>query len=193
MGNSPGFKVLVSDVRYTDPERSVKKRGGSQVKIDVCGSLTILRNAKSNAYVGSLGRETTTVIKELMKYETRLSGKAQPPKPLELLIHSRLDDAGRIGDYLSDSGWFLQEPDPCDRSATYHNPQWLLRPGIEEIPSYQQGLARSKHAPDLSTSEMSEITILLDSATGPSTFKPAQVSKLLKTELKRYLTIFYAA
>ncbi|KAK2605584.1 hypothetical protein N8I77_008412 [Diaporthe amygdali] len=178
--------VLVSDARYLNPKKLAKNHADSEVKVDVRGPLVILRDAESNAYIGTVGQETTALIRGIMKYEMRLSGKARPPGTLELLLYSQLNDAGPIGDYLSDSGWFLQEPDSYDRSTTYHNPHWLLRPGVEQVPSYQQELVGSKQAPELSTSELSEVTRLLDSATGPSTFKTAQISELLTTELKRY-------
>lgn len=183
------MEILVTDARYLDSKKLIKNR--SEIKIDVCGPLVILRDAVSNAYVGNVGQDTMAVVRGLTKFLIKIAGRARTPETLELLLYSQLDDSERIGDYLSNSGWFLQQPDSYDRSTTYHNPHWLLRPGVEQVPSYQQELAGTKPIPELSTSEMSRFTELLDSATGPSAFKTVQISECLITELKRYLSVLY--
>lgn len=160
-----------------------------EVKVDVRGPLVMLRDAVSSAYVGGIGQDTMAMIRGLMKYRTRLIGRARPPRRLDLVLYSQFSDAKPIGDFLSDSGWFLQQPDLYDRSATYHNPHWLLRPRTEQVPYHLQELSGSRQAPELSESEMSRATELLDSAIGPSAFNTVQISTLLNTELKGYLTI----
>lgn len=181
------MKLLVNDARYIDSTDPMKET--AEVIIDVRGPLVMLRDAVSSAYVGSIGQDTTAMIRGLMKYQTRLIGTARPPGTLDIVLYSQFSDAGPIGDYLSDSGWFLQQPDSYDRSTTYHNPHWLLRPRTEQVPYHLQELSGSKQAPELSESEMTRATELLDSATGPSAFKTVQISTLLNTELKGYSSI----
>ena len=178
------MKVLLNDARYTESKVSTKR--SAEVRVEVHGPSVILKDAESSSFMGSMSQESAAVIRNLLKYDVKVSGIAKPPKSLELLLYSHSSDAGAIGDYLSKSEWFLQQPDSYDRSTTYYNPQWLLRPGAEHVPSFQQESTASKKAPGMGAVEKSEIAELLDSATGPSRFHPARVSELLKTELKRF-------
>ena len=93
--------------------------------------------------------------------------------------------ADATGGMLLDHDCFLQQPDSLDDSATYFNPQCLVREGDDVVPMWDPAEAEAGvRAANLSAREKSKAAELLDSASGPTVFRSVQVSEMLLTPLK---------
>ncbi|KAI4861311.1 SNF2 family N-terminal domain-containing protein [Hypoxylon rubiginosum] len=157
------------------------------VSLEVNGTLVIIKDAISNKYGGLLDQNAARIVVNLIKnYNVELSASIKAPKRIEVLIYGLLRESDSVGDMLLEQDCFLQQPDWYDATRRYHNPQCLLHPDKEtETPWMDNGIS-SAHATCLGENEKSKVTELLDSATGPSTFRRVEISDILVTELKNH-------
>lgn len=96
-------------------------------------------------------------------------------------------NANVTGGMLFEHSCFLQQPDSFDDSTTYFNPQCLAREEDDGVPMWEHIDPREGEAiraANLSAGTRSQVTELLDSASGPAVFKSAQVSEMVKTPLR---------
>lgn len=156
------------------------------MSLEVNGTLVIIKDAISNKYGGLLDQNAARIVVNLIKnYNVELSASIKAPKRIEVLIYGLLRESDSVGDMLLEQDCFLQQPDWYDATRRYHNPQCLLHPDKEtETPWMDNGIS-SAHATCLGENEKSKVTELLDSATGPSTFRRVEISDILVTELKK--------
>lgn len=94
-------------------------------------------------------------------------------------------NAHAIGDMLLEYDFFLQQPDSFDHAMTYFNPHCLVPDGCDVVPMWENlDLKDGARAANLTAATKSQVAELLDSACGPTVFRKAQVSEILKTPLR---------
>jgi hypothetical protein len=99
------------------------------------------------------------------------------------MIYGLRDEGDAIGDFLARNGYFLQQPYDSNLSTTYYNPQYLIRPGSEFCASWGRSGQAPSYLSRLNEAAKSQVSRVLDSATGPTIFSEVQVSHKIKTEL----------
>lgn len=148
----------------------------------------IIREAKSNRYGGLLSSNASRIVSDLIKtYDVELSAIMKTPNKIEILIYGRLEESETIGDMLLERDCFLQQPDSHDISRPYHNPQFLSDPDEESLWEVQESFSAKSAV--LCEGKKSRVVELLDSATGPTSFRRVQISDILISELKEYVPI----
>ncbi|KAI1326476.1 hypothetical protein F5Y16DRAFT_421782 [Xylariaceae sp. FL0255] len=179
--------VLLDDVQVR--QNSHKAKEDPIVLLETLGEVIVLRESESKAYLGLLNSKVTTVLKLLWSsYRVNVTATLHNGNQLELLFYTTDVDCDKIGDFLSQYDWYLQQPESYDPSTTYHNPQWLTRPGVQfeatQIEAHHQSKSTLFSAPTVD--EKNKFDEVLDSATGPAEFRRARASDLLTTQLKEH-------
>jgi len=116
----------------------------------------------------------------------KLAASVKSSTVLEVLVYGRHANADTTGEMLLQHGCFLQQPDSFDHSAIYFNPQCLTREADDSVPIWERddNPKEGTRAAKLSAANKSQVNELLDSASGPTVFRRAQVSEMLKTTLR---------
>jgi hypothetical protein len=120
----------------------------------------------------------------LTNHKVKVTATLHYINKLEVLFYTTEADCAKVGDFLSERDWYLQQPSSYDASTTYHNPQWLTRPGVKFEPPHIETQSRPVQDGTMIPDEKSKIHEVLDSAIGPVEFKRARISDLLTTQLK---------
>ncbi|KAI1775166.1 SNF2 family N-terminal domain-containing protein [Hypoxylon cercidicola] len=162
-----------------------KGKAAKDVSLEINGTMVIIKDAISNKYGGLLDQSAARIVINLVKHHNvELSASIKASKRIEVLIYGWLKESDSVGDYLLEQDCFLQQPDSYDATRPYHNPQCLLHPDEEPETPWGHNELISVQDTVLDENKKSKITELLDSATGPSTFRTVQISDILITELK---------
>ncbi|XXG98338.1 Proteasome subunit beta type-5 [Hypoxylon texense] len=162
-------------------------KAAKEVSLEVNGTLVIIKDANSDEYGGLLDQSSARVMINLIKdHNVEISASIKTPKRIEALIYGWLRESAYVGDMLLEQGCFLQQPDTYDATRPYHNPQCLLHPNEEIEPPRVDVEISTVQGTCLNENEQSKVTELLDSATGPSTFRRVEISDILVTELKSH-------
>ncbi|KAI0899905.1 SNF2 family N-terminal domain-containing protein, partial [Annulohypoxylon nitens] len=163
----------------------VKRKDTTYASLEVNGGIVIIREAQSNKYGGLLSSNASRVVSDLIKTsDVELSAMMKTPNKIEILIYGRLEESETIGDMLLERDCFLQQPDSHDISRPYHNPQCLSDP--DEESSWEVQESSPAKSSILCEGKKSRVVELLDSATGPTSFKRVQISDILISELKEH-------
>jgi hypothetical protein len=162
---------------------------GKKVLLEEYGGLIIIRHAESHAYGGLLEESDFKPVSNLITDTTvTLSAILKSATLLEITVYGPRSKADEIGGMLLDHDCFLQQPDSCDESMIYFNPQCLTRgDGDDSPPTFKTDPETTTAS--LTVSEKSKVAELLDSASGPSVFRHVQCSEMLRTELKECVYI----
>lgn len=148
----------------------------------------IIRDASSKQYAGYLNGKAAQLIVTLShSYRTKLAAKFHPRRSISVMIYGVRDEAGMIGDFLSDNNHNLQQPSDFDESTTYYNPQYLIAPGSEFQASWQKNGFKLSQSSQLSEKAKLQASQIMDSASGPTVFSEVQVSHRIKTDLLKYV------
>jgi hypothetical protein len=148
-----------------------------------------IRDANSKEYAGYLNGEAVQLIGTLShSYKTKLSAKFHPRGSISVTIYGVRSEADMIGNFLSDNGYFLQQPSDFDESTTYYNPQYLIPPGSEfRALLHKNGLELTQSSQFNEKAKL-QASQIIDSASGPTVFSDVQVSHRIKTDLLEYVS-----
>ncbi|TDZ24638.1 DNA repair protein RAD5 [Colletotrichum orbiculare MAFF 240422] len=178
--------ILVDNVRiHSDREnKKPSKKAAKEVNLEPCSSTIIMRDKVSSKYCGLLGHETARAISSLLdEHNPFLSATLTSSNVLSILVYGPQATGKDVGAFLSGHGLFLQQPDFYDESATYRNPQWLIRPGTEFKAEESVQNVASDTKKSISSNEKSKVGEILDSATGPAEYKKTAISNMVVTKL----------
>jgi hypothetical protein len=178
------LQLLIEEFQLRD--KFLKDKARREVSLECYGQLFIIRDLKSKEYAGLVGQECAQPLSRLVADRTvKLSASLKSPTVLEVLMYGCHSNADTIGNLLLEHDCFLQQPDSFDRSTTYFNPHCLVREGHDLVPMWEPlDLKEGVRAANLTAPKKSQVTELLDSASGPTVFRKAQVSEMLKTTLR---------
>ncbi|KAF5857340.1 hypothetical protein ETB97_005918 [Aspergillus alliaceus] len=181
------YKQQIHIREYVIRQSLEKEKSTRDLYFDICGNIVIIRGAESKEYAGYLNREAAQLIVTLShSYKTKLSAKFHPRGSISVMIYGICDEADMIGDFLSDNGYFLQQPYDFDESTTYYNPQYLITPGSEFRASWQKNGLELTQSSQLNEKAKSQASQVMDSASGPTVFSEVQVSHRIKTDLLKH-------
>lgn len=159
-------------------------KASRKVSLECYCQLLIIRDLQSKEYGGQVGQGCAEPLSKLVADRTvKLSALLKSPTVLEVLVYGCRANANTVGDLLLEHACFLQQPDSFDHSTTYFNPHCLVREGhdlVWEPHDPKEGLP----AANLTAAKKSQVAELLDSASGPTVFRKALVSEMLKTTLR---------
>ncbi|KAI0840675.1 SNF2 family N-terminal domain-containing protein [Hypoxylon sp. FL0890] len=157
------------------------------VLLEVNGTMVIIKNANTNKYGGLLDQRASRAVVDLVRnHDVELSAYMKTPDRIEMLIYGRLEQSDAVGDKLLEQDYFLQRPDSYDPSRPYYNPQCLSDPDKEDEPFPVRNESCSAQTTVLDEKKKSKFAELLDSAAGPTEFKPVHISDILITKLKKH-------
>jgi hypothetical protein len=183
---------LDSDGSLT-PVRLQFSAGGSRIYIDGSGK-----------YVGLLDLEAIQIL--IQTYEVTLTTSLSSPrqnkknsknvlltkKTLHIVVYAVSNQVDQIGDFLEESGLFLQHPTEYDTRFQYINPQYLLRPGSSmprpEHAAFQAISVISSSDRRLEDAAKDEVQQVFDLAVGPNSFSEIEPSPRIQTTLKEYVS-----
>lgn len=156
------------------------------VSLELYGQLVIIRDLQSNEYGGLIRQACAEPLFKLVSDRTvKLSASLKSMTVLEVLLYGCRANADAIGDMLLEHDCFLQQPDSFDLSTAYFNPQCLVQQEDDSTLMWEHlDMREGNRAPSLNAMKKSQVNELLDSASGPTVFRRAQVSEMLKTTLK---------
>ncbi|KAI1211065.1 SNF2 family N-terminal domain-containing protein [Annulohypoxylon truncatum] len=157
-----------------------------EVSLEVSGGMVIIHEAKSNEYGGLLNRNASRIVSDLVRnYDVELSASMKSPTEIEVLIYGRFEQREAIGDMLLERDCFLQQPESYDVSRPYDNPQCLSNLDGQES-FWENNESSPSQSAVLHEKEKSRVVELLDSATGPISFRRVPISDILISKLKEH-------
>ncbi|KAF2138226.1 uncharacterized protein K452DRAFT_321205 [Aplosporella prunicola CBS 121167] len=150
----------------------------------------LLERKNSEPLVDLLGRFTVTLFAFLLLKKIKKANKVEnklAEYKLCIAVHGEQKNANAIGELLGNSEIYLQPPQAFQPSVPYFNPQYLYRPGTEDMiqDSYNQSTECSSSA-ILADDDPLKYKVLqvFDSAEGPQHFAEIRASSRLRTSLK---------
>lgn len=172
--------------------RFEKGRSARDLYFDLCGQIVIMRDANSKEYAGYLNGKAAQLIVTLShSCKTKLSTRFHPQGSISVMIYGFRYQAGMIGDLLNENDHYLQQPSGFDQSTTYYNPQYLIPPGSEFQALSQNNGFEWTQSSQLNEKAKSQVSQIIDSASGPTVFSEVQVSHKIKTDLLEYASSPY--
>ncbi|KAI2777343.1 SNF2 family N-terminal domain-containing protein [Daldinia loculata] len=153
----------------------ITRKRAKDVKLEVCGTMVIVRDESSNSYGGLLDQISAQILVNLVKsYDVELKASLKTSKIIEVLIYGQFEQGDAIGNMLLEQDCFLQQPDSYDIFRPYHNPQCFSYSKKED--NHFQG------DPETSPSRYT----ILDKSDKSKATERVQASRVITTELKPY-------
>lgn len=179
------YKRQINLREYAIRESPGKERSARDLYFDILSDeFVIIRDSNSKDSAGYLNGEAAQLIVTLShSYKRKLSAKFHPQGSISVMIYGARDEAGMIGDFLNQNNYYLQQPFKLDESETYYNPQYLVPPGSEFRASWEKNGVELTQSSRLSEKAISQVSQIMDSASGPTIFSEVQVSSRIKTDL----------
>ncbi|KAH8668655.1 SNF2 family N-terminal domain-containing protein [Xylariales sp. PMI_506] len=180
------FGLLCLEVAYLEPWEP-RKEDNAPVRLSFSGNAMRFHFEDSGANAGTLISDT--MVRLANEYSTTLVATSCTRNarrdnmhtdydsrlrrcPVRIVVYGLIDEKDAVADLLSNDGLFLQHPGEAeyDRRVRYLNPQYLLRPGAEEMPTlnglpaaWGRGTMRAEEEP-LGEMEKNQIFQIFESA-----------------------------
>lgn len=186
----------------------------TEVELNFEGELITIRNLTSHEYGGMLSRETssTRALKELRRrhhisfqgflLRRRKATVGKRDYELFVVLYGMKAESKLVAKLLYSAGVFLQTPYLQDLWAPYINPQSLRNPNsqTEHVESNDRGTtlyngssvkAKSSRRLHDQCPLRGQLQDVVDSAQGPSTYSTPSTSPRLRTNLRKYVNIYF--
>ncbi|KAI3336984.1 hypothetical protein HD806DRAFT_528566 [Xylariaceae sp. AK1471] len=205
------FGVITATPTSSSNDSLLDKPAASEVKLIPCGDMFKMYYEDTRKYAGLLALPALRDL--LATYQTKLKGylsmvkqntlvpggrkgKANPhcarEYSLRILVYGLWHDKNAVGEFLSDSGLFLQHPTgaECDLNINYFNPHYLVRLG-GEMPRIEELSLEEDDQSAESTSIMDDVAKnrllrMFDHADGAEAVVDVRPSSRLQTPLMEH-------